>query len=83
MRGKVNKVAWLLLVVTWLSCACSISAALPTYVPTLTELMISLGIYALGALLVTVLYKIALSVRGQWVSSRVIEKQSDRLTVGS
>jgi len=36
-----------------------------TYVPTAPELMISLGIYAIGALILTVLYKIALEVRGE------------------
>jgi molybdopterin-containing oxidoreductase family membrane subunit len=36
-----------------------------SYIPTLPELLIGLGIYAFGALLVTVFYKIALSVRGQ------------------
>jgi molybdopterin-containing oxidoreductase family membrane subunit len=35
------------------------------YLPTLPEVLIGLGIYAFGALLVTVFYKIALSVRGQ------------------
>jgi molybdopterin-containing oxidoreductase family membrane subunit len=35
------------------------------YVPTLPELMISLAIYCGGALAITVLYKIALSVRGE------------------
>lgn len=35
------------------------------YVPTFPEIMISLGVYATGALLVTLLYKIALSVRGE------------------
>ena len=35
------------------------------YIPTGPELMISLAIYALGALLVTVLYRIALAVRHQ------------------
>jgi molybdopterin-containing oxidoreductase family membrane subunit len=34
------------------------------YAPTAPELMISLAIYAFGALLVTALYKIALEVRG-------------------
>jgi len=37
------------------------------YSPTLPEIGISLGIYALGLLILTVLYKIALSVRGQVV----------------
>jgi len=36
-----------------------------SYVPTLPELLITFGIYAGGALLVTVLYKIALSLRGE------------------
>jgi len=35
------------------------------YSPTLPELMISASIYAAGLLIITVLYKIALSVRGQ------------------
>jgi molybdopterin-containing oxidoreductase family membrane subunit len=60
----------------------SVLGDVPTYVPTLTELMISLGVYALGALMVTVLYKIALSVRGQWVSSRVVERRSGSVKVG-
>jgi Ni/Fe-hydrogenase subunit HybB-like protein len=38
---------------------------IPTYVPTVPELLISVGIYAFGALLVTGFYKIALSVRGE------------------
>lgn len=36
-----------------------------SYVPTLPELMISLGVYAVGVFLITLFYKIALSVRGQ------------------
>jgi len=35
------------------------------YWPTWPEIMITLGVYAIGALFITVLYKIALSVRGQ------------------
>ncbi len=35
------------------------------YFPTIPELLISLGIYALGALIVTILYKITLSVRDE------------------
>jgi molybdopterin-containing oxidoreductase family membrane subunit len=35
------------------------------YRPTLPELLITLGIYAIGALVITVLYKVALSLRGQ------------------
>ncbi len=35
------------------------------YSPTLTELAISVGVYAIGLLLITVFYKIALEVRGQ------------------
>jgi len=38
-------------------------AAVPKYRPTVPETLISLGIYASGLLIVTVLYKIALSVR--------------------
>jgi molybdopterin-containing oxidoreductase family membrane subunit len=36
-----------------------------SYTPTVPELLIGLGIYAFGALVVTVLYKIALSMRGE------------------
>ena len=35
------------------------------YAPTLPELVISASIYATGMLIITVLYKIALSVRGE------------------
>jgi molybdopterin-containing oxidoreductase family membrane subunit len=35
------------------------------YVPTAPELLISLGVYAIGALMVTALYRVALSVRGE------------------
>ena len=35
------------------------------YLPTFTEVMISLGVYGLGILIVTGLYKIALSIRGE------------------
>jgi molybdopterin-containing oxidoreductase family membrane subunit len=35
------------------------------YAPTLPEILITVGIYGFGALLVTVFYKVALSVRGQ------------------
>lgn len=33
------------------------------YLPTLPELMISIGVYGLGAMIVTILYKVALTVR--------------------
>jgi Ni/Fe-hydrogenase subunit HybB-like protein len=35
------------------------------YVPTAPEMLITLGIYAIGALMVTTLFKVALSVRGE------------------
>jgi molybdopterin-containing oxidoreductase family membrane subunit len=35
----------------------------PTYVPSLNELMIALGVYGIGALVLTVLYKIGVTVR--------------------
>jgi molybdopterin-containing oxidoreductase family membrane subunit len=35
------------------------------YTPTLPEVLITLGIYGIGALMITVLYKVALSVRGE------------------
>ena len=39
--------------------------AVTTYSPTLPEVLITVGIYAIGAFLITVFYKIALEVRGQ------------------
>jgi len=39
--------------------------AVTEYWPTLPETMIALGVYAIGALIVTLLYRIALSVRGE------------------
>ena len=36
-----------------------------SYMPTAPELGISLGIFGIGALMVTMLYKVALSVRGE------------------
>ena len=35
------------------------------YVPTAPEFFIGLGVYGIGALIVTILYKTALSVRGE------------------
>ena len=35
------------------------------YWPTVAEVLISVGVYALGALVLTVLYRIAISIRGQ------------------
>jgi Ni/Fe-hydrogenase subunit HybB-like protein len=35
------------------------------YWPTLTEVMIALGVYAIGFLIVTLLYKVALTIRGE------------------
>jgi molybdopterin-containing oxidoreductase family membrane subunit len=43
----------------------SVLGEVTEYMPTFPEVFISLGIYALGALMVTLLYKIALSVRGE------------------
>jgi molybdopterin-containing oxidoreductase family membrane subunit len=39
--------------------------AVTSYSPSLPEVLISVGIYAIGAFLITVFYKIALEVRGQ------------------
>ncbi len=39
--------------------------AVTTYSPSLPEVLISVGIYAIGVFLITVFYKIALEVRGQ------------------
>ncbi len=41
------------------------TGAVTTYVPTGTELLIALGIYATGALIVTMLYRAALVTRGE------------------
>jgi len=35
----------------------------PTYMPSLNELMVSLGVYSIGALILSVLYKVAVTVR--------------------
>ncbi len=43
----------------------SVLGKVPDYFPTLPELAITLSIYAFGALLITIFYKIALSVRGE------------------
>ena len=43
------------------------------YSPTLPELSITLGVWAVGFLMVTVLYKIALSVRGDLAASHEID----------
>ncbi len=43
------------------------------YVPTLPEMLISLGVWAVGALMITIFYKITLSVRegaGTWTEAR-------------
>ena len=40
-----------------------------SYFPTITELLITLGIFAMGALVITGLYKIALTLRRQLKSS--------------
>ena len=39
--------------------------AVPSYWPTLPEFTISLGVYAMGLLILTALYKIVLSLRGE------------------
>ncbi len=41
------------------------TAHVVSYVPTATELLISLGVWATGVFLITLFYKIALSVRGE------------------
>jgi molybdopterin-containing oxidoreductase family membrane subunit len=51
----------------------SVLGHVPTYVPTVPELMISLAVYSIGLLIVTILYKVALSVRGDVVLSRIKE----------
>jgi molybdopterin-containing oxidoreductase family membrane subunit len=49
--------------------------AITPYVPTPTEMLISLGVWALGALIITIFYKITLSVRegGEtWIEERTL-----------
>ncbi|MDA8224249.1 sulfate reduction electron transfer complex DsrMKJOP subunit DsrP [Desulfosporosinus sp.] len=38
------------------------------YAPTLNEILVTLGVYAIGALLITILYKVAISVREEKAS---------------
>ncbi|MBI5533824.1 MAG: polysulfide reductase NrfD [Deltaproteobacteria bacterium] len=47
------------------------------YMPTLPEVMISLAIYAIGLLMVTVFYKIALSVRGEVEAPAAVVAQEE------
>ncbi|HOP07629.1 MAG TPA: polysulfide reductase NrfD [candidate division Zixibacteria bacterium] len=49
----------------------SVLGHVPSYVPTVPELMISVAVYALGLLIVTLLYKVVLSVRGDVVQNRI------------
>jgi len=51
----------------------SVLAAVPQYIPTGIELGVVAGVYALGLLIVTLLYKIALSVSGDVGVSRIVE----------
>ncbi len=59
----------------------SVLGHVPSYVPTLTELGIVAGVYALGLLILTGLYKIVLTVRGHVTVSRV--KGDTKPTVGA
>jgi [DsrC]-trisulfide reductase subunit P len=45
----------------------SVLGEVVAYVPTLNELLISLGIYSMGAFIITVLYKVALDTRARMV----------------
>ncbi|MBU1318766.1 MAG: polysulfide reductase NrfD [candidate division Zixibacteria bacterium] len=45
------------------------------YSPTFPELMISMGIYALGALIITILYKVAVSIRVRDLMSEIVVKR--------
>ncbi|MFH1687667.1 MAG: sulfate reduction electron transfer complex DsrMKJOP subunit DsrP [bacterium] len=49
----------------------SVLGSVPTYIPTLTELGIVAGVYALGLFIVTLLYQTALGVRGDIPVSRI------------
>lgn len=51
------------------------------YWPTFPEFMISVGVYALGALIVTILYKVALTVRGQIETEPYKKTESDKTAV--
>jgi molybdopterin-containing oxidoreductase family membrane subunit len=50
------------------------------YWPTWTELFISLGVYGIGALLVTVFYKIALSVRAEIKVEKEVKEPAAEIT---
>jgi molybdopterin-containing oxidoreductase family membrane subunit len=49
----------------------SVLGEVVSYKPTFPEIMITIAIYAVGALLVTVFYKVALTVRGEVTYDRV------------
>ena len=51
----------------------SVLSAVSEYIPTAIELGIVAGVYSLGLLIVTILYKVALSVKGDVSVSRIIE----------
>jgi molybdopterin-containing oxidoreductase family membrane subunit len=51
------------------------------YWPTIPEFFISIGIYAMGALIISVLYKVVLSVRGQVEVRRYKEIETGRRAV--
>ena len=50
------------------------------YWPTWTELFISLGVYGIGALLVTVFYKIALSIRAEITVEKEVKEPAAEIT---
>jgi len=59
----------------------SVMGEVVEYHPTFPEVMITIAIYALGALIVTVFYKVALTVRGQVGDSKIIPSTSNKAGV--
>jgi Ni/Fe-hydrogenase subunit HybB-like protein len=50
------------------------------YLPTFSEIMITIAIYALGALFVTIFYKVALTVRGEIVEEKIKPPVAERIS---
>ena len=59
----------------------SVFGTVTEYWPTFPELMISVGVYAMGALIVTVFYKVALTVRGQIKAEPYKKTESEKTAV--
>jgi [DsrC]-trisulfide reductase subunit P len=57
----------------------SVMGEVVEYSPTFPELFIALAIYAIGALIVTVFYKVALTVRGEIVEEKIRPASVERI----